>query len=352
MVLAFFVTYVVFNPLATAMIRHIGPRISISALVVSWGACLIGFAYSPNWQTLTGLRALLAVLEAEFFPGCVYLLSCWYSRYEIVIMQGVLSFIIGILCMVFVVDFPDKGHHTWGFLNERECALILRRLNRDRADADPEPFHFLRFLRPAIDLKLWGFALIFFCLTTVTYAIAYFLPIILHENMGFSVAASQCLVAPPFALAGILMVTTAWLGDKYRMRALILILNSIITLIRLPIMRFADTSGVRFFGMFLTTAGANANIPACMAYQANNIWGQWTRVFASATMVGFGGICGIGWKLDIPFTGCPRLYLWDLGGQSSYWESFRCQLLLLIVIRGADRGEKIIEGSPLVRYTI
>jgi MFS family permease len=39
-----------------------------------------GFAYSPNWQTLTGLRAVLGILEAGFFPGAVYLLSCWYSR--------------------------------------------------------------------------------------------------------------------------------------------------------------------------------------------------------------------------------------------------------------------------------
>lgn len=30
-----------------------------------------------------------------------------------------------------------------------------------------------------------------------------------------------------------------------------------------------------------------------MAYQANNIRGQWKRAFASATLVGFGGIGGI-----------------------------------------------------------
>jgi hypothetical protein len=30
-----------------------------------------------------------------------------------------------------------------------------------------------------------------------------------------------------------------------------------------------------------------------MAYQANNIRGQWKRAFASATLVGFGGLGGI-----------------------------------------------------------
>ncbi|KAI9373919.1 major facilitator superfamily domain-containing protein [Aspergillus egyptiacus] len=396
MVLVFFAVYIVFQPLATAIIRRIGPRIFISSIVISWGAVLVGFAYSPNWQTLTVLRGLLGLLESGFFPGTVYLLSCWYSRFEvqkryslfyligcvasalsgilafgfsqmkpleglngwqwIMIMQGVLTFIVGFLCMVFVVDFPDKGYNTWGFLNERECAFIIRRLNRDRADANPEPFSLIKFLRPALDLKIWGFAFIFFSLTTVTYAIAYFLPIILRDNMGFSIGASQCLVAPPYVLAGILMVSTSWVGDKYRIRAPILVFNSVITLIGLPIMGFAKSPAVRFFGVFITTAGANANIPASMAYQANNIRGQWTRAFASATLVAFGGIGGIAGSLVFRSQDAPE-YI------PGIWAAIACQLCLILVVvslsiyfwicnRRADRGLKVIEGSPDFRYTI
>lgn len=115
--------------------------------------------------------------------------------------------------------------------------------------------------------------------------------------MNFSVAASQCLIAPPFALAGIQMTCTSWLGDKYRIRAPILIFNCLVALVGLPIMGFAGSPGVRFFGVFLATSGGNANIPAVMAYQANNIRGQWTRAFASATLVAFGGIGGIAGSL-------------------------------------------------------
>jgi len=41
----------------------------------------MGFVQS--WQTLAVTRALLGVVEAGFFPGCVYLISCWYKRYEV-----------------------------------------------------------------------------------------------------------------------------------------------------------------------------------------------------------------------------------------------------------------------------
>lgn len=68
---------------------------------------------------------------------------------------------VAIICYIFIVDFPDKAHKAWGFLNDREQAFIIRRLNKDRGDADPEAFTLRKFLRPALDLKIWGFALIF-----------------------------------------------------------------------------------------------------------------------------------------------------------------------------------------------
>lgn len=113
------------------------------------------------------------------------------------------------------------------------------------------------------------------------------------NGMGFGVGEAQCLVAPPYGFAGIVMYSTAWVADKYRMRAPILIFNALLAIIGLPMMGFAKSDAVRYVGVFFTVAGANANIPACMAYQANNVRGQWTRAFSSATLVGFGGLGGI-----------------------------------------------------------
>jgi MFS family permease len=200
---------------------------------------------------------------------------------------------IGILCYIFLVDFPDRASRSWRFLSEAECSFIVRRINNDRRDGNGEAFSITKFLRPALDPKIWGFAMIFFCLTTVTYAIAYFLPIILMEGMGFGVGAAQCLVAPPYVFAGIVMYSTAWVGDRYHVRGVILVFNALLCIIGLPMMGFAKGDATRYAGVFLTVAGANANIPSCMAYQANNVRGQWTRAFSSATLVGFGGIGGI-----------------------------------------------------------
>ncbi|KAF2637357.1 MFS general substrate transporter [Massarina eburnea CBS 473.64] len=399
--LVFFTTYIFFQPPATVLVRKIGPRIFLSAIVVAWGAVMIGMGFVNEWKDLAALRVVLGILEAGFFPSCVYLLSTWYSRYDvgkrysvfyllgslasacagilafglmqmnglakltgwrwIFIIEGILTVILGFIGYVALVDFPDAAHRSYKFLNPREVKFIIDRVDRDRGDAVPEAFSLAKFFRAGYtDAKIWGYALIYFNTTTVSYALAYFLPVIL-VGMGFSVGASQCLVAPPYALAGIVMYATGWIGDKYRTRGPIIIFNMVLCLIGIPIMGWHSSNAVRYFGVFLTTAGANSNVPAGMTYQANNIRGQWKRAFCSATLVGFGGIGGIAGGLVFREQDVPHYY-------NGLWACIACCLFNIIIVgilsvafwranKKADRGEIELEQNSEdtqkgFRYTI
>lgn len=81
--LVFFTTYIVFQPPSTVIIRYLGPRAHLSVIVTLWGAVMIGMGFVKNWQSLAALRVVLGILEAGFFPSCVYLMSTWYTRYDI-----------------------------------------------------------------------------------------------------------------------------------------------------------------------------------------------------------------------------------------------------------------------------
>ncbi|KAL1952484.1 hypothetical protein VTO42DRAFT_5274 [Malbranchea cinnamomea] len=174
--------------------------------------------------------------------------------------------------------------------------------------------------------------------------------------MGFSMAASQCLVAPPYVFAAILMFCMSWIGDRYRIRAPIIVVNCIIAIIGLPIMGFHSNPAVRYFGVFLGVAGANANVPATMAYQANNIRGQWKRAFCSATLTGLGGIGGIAGSLVFRSQDAPDYVPGAIA-------TIVCNVAVIVTCgilsvyfyisnKKADRGEKIIDGDPDFRYTI
>jgi hypothetical protein len=60
--------------------RKVGPRFFLPGICAAWGAVIIGFGYTKNWQSLVPLRLVLGLLESGYFPGCVYLLSCWYTK--------------------------------------------------------------------------------------------------------------------------------------------------------------------------------------------------------------------------------------------------------------------------------
>merc|ERR1711881_403243 len=175
------------------------------------------------------------------------------------------------------------------------------------------------------DWKIWMFAVQFFSVTTQAYSLAYFLPIILNETMGFDVGLSQLLTAPPYGAAGILMFVCAYIGDKYRVRGPILIATSSVGIIGLGLLRWTTPPGVRYLGIFLICMACNGGLPTVMAFQANNIRGQWKRAFASATLVGFGGIGGIAGSTVFRTQDAPR-YL------PGVWACMACWFMILILV--------------------
>ncbi|KAF3088032.1 hypothetical protein TWF569_006080 [Orbilia oligospora] len=396
--LVFFVTYILFQPPATVATRKIGPRNFLSAICLLWGAVMIGMGFVKKWEELMALRLVLGVFEAGYFPGAVYLLSTWYTRYEmgkryavfyivgcvasafagilayglmqmnglegltgwrwIFIMQGVITCVIAIIAYIFLVPFPDAdAHKSWGFLNKSEVNYIIRKVNDDRGDVHLEPFTLIKFLGGGADFKVWCFGLIFCFSTTVTYSLAYFLPIILHGGMGFSIAASQCLVAPPYAFAGIWMFICGWAGDKYKFRGPIIVVNCLSEILGVCLMGWGPSNGVKFLGVFFACAGANCNVPLALTYQANNIRGQWKRAFCSATLVGLGGLGGIIGGLvfrpqDAP-SYRPGLYACLAAAISTIIIVGLLSLYFKIENGKADRGEKKLEGGEEgFRYTI
>ncbi|GAB1190963.1 hypothetical protein APSETT444_000131 [Aspergillus pseudonomiae] len=157
-----------------------------------------------------------------------------------------------------------------------------------------------------VDRTNLGNAMIAGSATVVSYAITFFLPLILRSELKFPQAASQVLTTPPYFFAGIFMYAQGWLGDKYHIRAPLIVYNCIQCIVGLAILGWVQIPGVQYFGIFLVTSASNATIPAALTYQANNIRGQWKRAFCSASIVSFGGTGGVAGSLVFRSQDSPR----------------------------------------------
>lgn len=117
-----------------------------------------------------------------------------------------------------------------------------------------EPFSIRKYLANGKDSKVWVYAILYMLATMPSYAIAYFLPIILQNSMHFSVVKAQCLVAPPYAFAGVVMYTQAFYSDKWHLRGPIVIGNALVAILGLGLLGFLRDPAPRYFGVFLATA--------------------------------------------------------------------------------------------------
>lgn len=290
-VLFMFITYVAFQPVAVILVRKMGARPFFTTIALLWGTTEICLGFVRHWYDLIPLRLLLGAFEAGVFPGALYMMSCWYSRYKlqqrvalfymigtvasaftgilaygvsqmdglgagpswwsssaqelgsdshatgiagwrwIFIMFGIITCTVAIICAIFVVDFPEveleRKPNRWSvpFLTHREARFIVSQIEADRNDTYAEEFRLGQYLQHMGDSKVWAHATLFGLTTTTNYAVVYFLPIILREGMGFSVAAAQCLVAPPYILACLWMLAIGWLSDRQRVRSPFVIFN-------------------------------------------------------------------------------------------------------------------------------
>ncbi|GAA5881185.1 hypothetical protein JCM16303_004834 [Sporobolomyces ruberrimus] len=389
--LVFFVPYIIFELPSNLLIRKVGPRVLLSAITVLWGAVMLGMGFVTDWTQLLACRFLLGLLESGFFPGCVFLISCWYTRHElqkrmsffyltsmvisgfsniigygisllegrqglggwqwIFIIFGIVTIALGLLASFTIVDFPDRAT----FLAPEQRDFIIARVNLDRGDAEADKFTAGKGLRHAMDLKLWAFGLIFCFSTMPAYAFSYFLPVILSGG-GYDRKLSLCLSAPPYVFAAFFTFAMAVFSDKRKNRAVFIGFSAIVCLVGLVIMAYAKPLGVRYFGSFLAIAGAQSNVPAALTYQANNVRSHSKRAVSSAICVGLGGVGGIFASLVYRQVDYPR-YLPGL------WATIGCQLAILCILAAlsfyfrirngqAERGERVIENGAGFRYTL
>ncbi|EFQ95907.1 hypothetical protein PTNB73_03676 [Pyrenophora teres f. teres] len=396
----FFPTYFLLELPSNLVLRKVGSANWLSFIALSWGAVMIGQGFVKSWISLTICRVLLGAFEAGFFPGCVYLITCWYKRYEvqkrlggfylfsvgiggvanilayglmqmdgtagvrgwswIFIIEGIITCVVAILAWFMILDFPDKAEKT-GFLTPAEAKAILYRIEEDRGDSVADPLTWPKFFEHLKDLKLWAYGTLFMGATMPAYAFSYFLPVILI-GMGYSAGAANALSAPPSFAAMIVAFSFAWMGDKYRVRAPIIVTQCLITITGLMMVAYSTNNGARYFGTFLGVAGCQGNIPAILAYQSNNIRGQSKRAVGSALQIGFGAIGGILASTTFKQKEAPlyRTGLWVTAALQFYMIFVLCCTSTYfwkknkVVDLQAANGEALDEreGQPGFKYTL
>ncbi|MDR3565697.1 MAG: MFS transporter [Negativicutes bacterium] len=130
----FFVGYAVFEIPSNIAMHHVGARMWLARIMITWGMVAAGFAWATTETSFLTLRVLLGIAEAGFFPGIIYFFTFWFSARRRSTMMGLfyfgapLSFIFGSPLSGLLLDMDGFGGiygWQWMFVVEGLMATVV-----------------------------------------------------------------------------------------------------------------------------------------------------------------------------------------------------------------------------------
>ncbi|KAI7640632.1 MFS transporter, partial [Hortaea werneckii] len=129
-----FVGYILMQVPSNLFLNKVGkPALYLPAVMVIWGAISTATAGAQNFGGMVAIRFFLGFIEAAYFPGCLYFLSCWYTRKELAFRSAILysgSLISGAFAGLIAAGITDGmdgklGLSAWRWLFIIEGAITV-----------------------------------------------------------------------------------------------------------------------------------------------------------------------------------------------------------------------------------
>ena len=132
----FFIGYFFFEVPSNVLLKKFGARRWIARIMITWGIVSASMIFIKSEWAFYGMRFLLGLAEAGFFPGIIFYLTLWYpsrlrsSRTALFVSAIAVSGVIGNPISGWIMDMLSG---VWGWAGWQWLFLSERRaLNRGR----------------------------------------------------------------------------------------------------------------------------------------------------------------------------------------------------------------------------
>ncbi|OAP60193.1 hypothetical protein AYL99_05195 [Fonsecaea erecta] len=324
----FFIPYLLLDVPANILMRRFRPSRYLGTLMFFWGIVTIGEGVTQSYAGLVVCRVILGALEAGYFPGAIYLLAMYYTRYElharmniyysaallstafggllayaighmenvggygawrwIFILEGLLTVIVAIFSFFALPDWPEQAKH----LNEKEKAVLLAKLARDTKDYVENKSTMQVLKECLLDPKVYFSAFMYFGTAVTGSSSSYFLPTILKE-LGWTSLKAQYMSIPVWMTAWVASVIVGFGSDWMNHRWAFSVGPLTVAVIGYILLLCQDhiSVGVKYFALFLIITGVWSAITLSLTWLNNNIMGKRRRGVATAILLAVGN-CG------------------------------------------------------------
>ncbi|KAJ6457051.1 major facilitator superfamily domain-containing protein [Mycena vitilis] len=317
-----YVPYIVAELPSNLLLKIVGPNLMLPTMLALWGVVTTCQGTVKTYHGLLACRFFLGLLEGGVFPGLVLYLSFFYPRLRlqtriaaffsaasisgafggimaygiinlngkaghsgwqwIFIIEGAITVVVGLVSFLLMPDSPDHAR----FLNAEEKAYVKAKLKEDGAiqDEAADSFSWGEVIKAFTSIHVLLVGVIFFFSGVVLYSLAYFTPSIV-QSLGYTAAKAQLMSVPPFSVAFVLTMITAYISDRHQCRGAITIFSSVLCIVGFAMFLGSTSTRVQYGSLFLSIPGTYAMAPAISTWNANNAAPHVRR--ATAVAIGF-----------------------------------------------------------------
>jgi MFS family permease len=249
----FFIGYILLEVPSNLALHKFGARIWLARIMVSWGVVALLFTWVSSAFGLYALRFLLGVAEAGFFPGAILFLSTWVPGEDrskifslfylaqplttvlgaplaglLLAQQGTFglagwrfmymgvaipAIVVGVVAWFYLSDRPADA--KW--LSAEEKTWLTAKLEGEAKSKTIQKH--ANVLTVLTNGRVWTLSMIYFGFIYGLYALAFFLPTIIHgfeAQYGgkFNVLQQGLVTAIPYIPAAIVLYL--WSRDAAR----------------------------------------------------------------------------------------------------------------------------------------
>ncbi|KAK2624928.1 hypothetical protein QTJ16_005297 [Diplocarpon rosae] len=247
----FFFGYLIMEVPSNMILSRARPSLFLPGIMIVWGAVSAAMASVQTYGAILAFRFVLGCIESGFFPGVLFVMSCWYTNAEIgkrfaifysaavmsgafggilagaitghldgvrgiagwrwlFIIEGLATVAVAITATFILLDFPHTS--TALTLEQQQLAAVRILVDSQDASGGERLSHWEAFKAAAVDPATYAFMLLL-VLDSGAGTISYFIPTI-TKTLGYSTTTAQYMTVPIYMTAAVALNVLAWNADR------------------------------------------------------------------------------------------------------------------------------------------
>ncbi|GAA6008033.1 hypothetical protein JCM11491_006584 [Sporobolomyces phaffii] len=326
----FFLGYVLFEIPANIVLKKFNPKVWLPTLTIAFGTCATLQCLVRNEPGFYAARFFMGVAEAGLFPGIVFVLSMFYKRKErtlrvsiffggaalagafggilawglatpghinggglpgwawLFAIEGMFTVLVGVSAYFWIPGYPREAK----FLNERERAILISRLQADGDAGDDEPFSWDGVWQAIKDPLAGSYGVLFHLFAFSLYSLSLFLPTII-AGLGFASWKAQLMTVPTYAVAFLSILFFCWFSHRINARGPAIAIAGLVGIIGYVVILATHTPGARYAGVFIAVIGIYSANALLLSWPSENVSPQTKRATSTGMQIFVGDIGAI-----------------------------------------------------------